>query len=154
MPGVDGDDAGSRLQRGLREVRRLAVVRRDAKVLEFQRRRGEARGVGDGLAERESRHFSRVRPERVAQQPDVLLAVSPDDVGEVPQLAVKSAVRERLAVERRLQLLEEQRVIQNLDVSRLARAGERGSRNPRRKDGPDREPAGANRQAQKTPSRG
>jgi Alpha amylase, catalytic domain len=142
MPRVDGDDARRSLQRGLREVRRLPVVRGDGELLELGRLLGETGRARDSLPEGEARCGPRLRSQRAAYELDVLALVGRCDIRELGELAGEGASGDRPLVERRSELLPDERVVEDLHVARLRGPRQPSSRRTGRENCPKRERPG------------
>ena len=124
VPGLDLHDATGggeqllRLERG-----RGAVVGADPGVLERLRELEERVVGGEGVAEVDLRSLHRLAAEvrdRRRQRVDVLVLVARDHLDERAELARRLQVREGLLVERRLQVLEREREVEDVQVA-LAR---------------------------------
>src|SRR4051794_2051348 len=99
MTCLNRNDPRGRTQRRGSQVRSLAVVGRERRVLERNRRGGELPRVARRLPEPESRCFTRLAPERGLDKLAVGSLVARDNLRELTPLAAKPAVHEALGVE-------------------------------------------------------
>src|SRR6476661_4700619 len=99
------------------DVADLTQVRGDAGVLERLRGGLELGLVGGRTPEVELRPLDRGMTQSALQEAHVCDLVRLDDARELPELAAELALGDSLAVERRLQVLERQREVENRDVA-------------------------------------
>ncbi|MDQ3555028.1 MAG: hypothetical protein M3395_11595 [Chloroflexota bacterium] len=116
MASLDGDDPGRRRESACRQVRRLAVVGGNARVLERKRRCDKCIRVGRRLPELHPRFRSGLAAQCLLEEGKMLLLVTSDDLCKRAELAPEGAPRAGFGVERRLDVFEEQREIENANV--------------------------------------
>src|SRR5213075_700763 len=90
------------------QIRGLSVVGEHAGVLEEDGRLQEGPFVARGLSELELRACARVRPECLAQERHVRALVLGHDLREPADVTGEGAPLDGLAVERRLEILEQE----------------------------------------------
>ena len=139
---LDRHDRRGRRQRLAAQPRALAVVGGDARVLEHDRGRRELRRVRRGALEVERRLGDRGAAERLLEVVDMRELVVAHGGGERQQLAGERTAGHRLHVELRLEVLEQQREVEDLAVLPLRRPPERELR-----QSTDQQPAGGDRAA-------
>ena len=114
VAGLDREDRDGRLHDGrLLDVGGLAGVGLDAGVLERERGRRELGLVGRRVREVESRRLHRSGAERSLEEADVRRLVGADELRERADHARESALFDGLLVERRLEVLERQREVED-----------------------------------------
>jgi hypothetical protein len=110
---LDRDDLGRSRKCGLGQVRGLAVVGEDTRVLEENRSLQE-RGLAPGrVAEVELRPRARVLAERFAQVGHVRALVPRHDLRKGPDVSGQVRVLHGGGVEGRLEVLEQQREVED-----------------------------------------
>src|SRR5215210_1361814 len=131
---LDREDRARCAQNRLRlDVADLAEVGGDARVLEHLRRGHELRLVRRRPLEVEHGLLDGSGAESLLQERDVSVLMGGDDTRELPHLAGEPALRHRLVVEGRLEVLERQREVEDRDV-----AGGDGCRRHLRDDAEER----------------
>src|SRR6478735_6404498 len=104
------------------DQRSLALVGGDARVLEHLGRAQEGAPLARGALEVEARALDGLGTEHALERRDVRVLVARDDGGEAPDRTGVAADAQRLVVERGLEVLERERVVEDLDVVLLGAA--------------------------------
>ncbi len=116
MASFNGHDPGCCGESARGEVRRLAVVCGNPRILERKSASDERIRVGSRLPELHLRLRAGLSAQRLLEEGEVLLLVTSDDFSERAELATQVALRAGFGVERRLDVFEEQRKIENANV--------------------------------------
>ncbi|HEX5925482.1 MAG TPA: hypothetical protein VFY45_16740 [Baekduia sp.] len=122
------DDPGGVGQRVGGQARGRPVVRGKPEILELDRRPREALGIGVGVAEVEARGLRRAGPQGLADVVGVGALVPADDARELEQLTDERAAVERIGIEGRLEILDEQAEAQDGGILLGRRGGVRRAR--------------------------